>query len=77
MLQLTRRLFRIPRTVGTFTTAATRRNAKASNDPPSNLSEGEQNIYTKLSAKFMPTQLQVQDVSGACWLFSLFRGSFW
>ena len=64
MLQFTRRLFRIPRAVGTFTTAATQRNAYASNTPSSNLSEGEQNIYDKLSAKFAPSQVQVQDISG-------------
>lgn len=65
MLQLTRRLFRIPRTVGTFTTAATQKNANASNGSPSNLSEGEQKIYDKLTAKFTPSYVQVQDVSGA------------
>ena len=76
MLPFTRQLFPTPRAVGTFTTAATRRNTKASNNPPSNLSEGEQNIYAKLTAKFTPSQLQVQDVSGVChWPFCLFRGS--
>jgi len=55
--------------VGTFTTAATQRNAKASDGPPSNLSEGEQNIYTKLTAKFTPSRVQVQDVSGGCGTF--------
>ena len=65
MLQLSRQLFRIPRTVGTFTTTAVQRNANASNGPPSNLSEGEQKIYDKLTAKFTPSYVQVQDVSGA------------
>ena len=69
MLQFTRRLFRIPRAVGTFTTASTQRNANASNGPPSNLSEGEQTIYDKLTAKFTPSQIQVQDVSGERWPF--------
>ena len=32
---------------------------------PRNLSEGEQNIYAKLTDKFQPTELAVQDVSGA------------
>jgi stress-induced morphogen len=64
MLQFTRRLFFIPRAVGTFTTAATQRNANASNGPPSNLSEEEQNIYDKLTAKFTASHIQVQDVSG-------------
>jgi hypothetical protein len=64
MLQFTRRLFPTPRAVGTFTTAATRRNVNISSTPSSDLSEGEQNIYAKLTAKFTPSQLQVQDVSG-------------
>ena len=72
MLSFTRRLFITPRAVGTFTTAATRRNVEASNGPPSNLSEGEQNIYAKLSEKFTPSQLEVQNVSGAHWYFRVF-----
>lgn len=67
MLQFTRRLFHLPRAVGTFTTATAQRNANASNGPPSNLSEGEQNIYDKLKTKFTPSYVQVQDVSGARW----------
>jgi hypothetical protein len=34
--------------------------------PPPPLDEGEQAIYDKLHAKFSPTKLQVQDISGAC-----------
>lgn len=76
MLSFTRRLFPVPRAVGAFATAATQRNAKASNGPPSNLSEGEQNIYAKLTAKFTPSEVQVQDVSGAHWpFFCLFHSS--
>ncbi|ESK93784.1 hypothetical protein Moror_1064 [Moniliophthora roreri MCA 2997] len=37
--------------------------------PPSDLSEGEQNIYAKLTERFTPSQLQVQDVSGGCGSF--------
>ncbi|KAJ8086342.1 hypothetical protein PM082_005165 [Marasmius tenuissimus] len=37
--------------------------------PPSGLSEGEQHIYSKLTEKFSPSQLQVQDVSGGCGSF--------
>ncbi|KAF9495733.1 bola-like protein [Pleurotus eryngii] len=33
------------------------------------LSEGEKLIHSKLSDKFKPTQLQVQDVSGGCGAF--------
>lgn len=31
---------------------------------PSGLNDGEKNIYNKLSEKFKPTELAVQDVSG-------------
>ncbi|KDQ64976.1 hypothetical protein JAAARDRAFT_28637 [Jaapia argillacea MUCL 33604] len=37
--------------------------------PPRDLSEGEQNIYSKLQEKFTPTELLVQDVSGGCGSF--------
>ncbi|KAG7097231.1 hypothetical protein E1B28_004602 [Marasmius oreades] len=36
---------------------------------PSALSDGEQSIYAKLTEKFSPSQLQVQDVSGGCGSF--------
>ncbi|TFK43255.1 bola protein [Crucibulum laeve] len=32
-------------------------------------SEGEQTIHAKLTAKFAPSQLQVQDISGGCGSF--------
>ena len=32
--------------------------------PPSGLSEGERTIFQKLTEKFSPAELQVQDVSG-------------
>jgi hypothetical protein len=32
--------------------------------PPANLSEGEKLIYDKLTDKFLPTELAVQDISG-------------
>ncbi|KAF9452142.1 bola-like protein [Macrolepiota fuliginosa MF-IS2] len=37
--------------------------------PPSDLSEGERDIYQKLTEKFSPTTLRVQDVSGGCGSF--------
>ncbi|KAL0580786.1 hypothetical protein V5O48_001251 [Marasmius crinis-equi] len=37
--------------------------------PASGLSEGEQHIHAKLTEKFSPSQLQVQDVSGGCGSF--------
>ncbi|KAK0468014.1 bola protein [Desarmillaria tabescens] len=60
MLSFTRRLFPAARHLRSLTTATT---------PPTDLSEGEQNIYSKLSQKFSPSQLQVQDVSGGCGTF--------
>ncbi|KAI0775420.1 bola protein, partial [Irpex lacteus] len=36
---------------------------------PSGLNDGEKNIYNKLSEKFKPTELAVQDVSGGCGSF--------
>ncbi|KAJ8588756.1 bola-like protein [Rhizopogon salebrosus TDB-379] len=33
---------------------------------PANLSEGENLIYKKLTDKFSPTELDVQDISGGC-----------
>ncbi|KDR83444.1 hypothetical protein GALMADRAFT_235591 [Galerina marginata CBS 339.88] len=64
-----RRLF--PATARSFSTTAQRRSApaaKASPSPPV-LSEGEQIIHDKLAAKFSPSQLLVQDVSGGCGTF--------
>lgn len=37
--------------------------------PPSGLTDGERTIYTKLTEKFDPAELQVQDVSGGCGTF--------
>ncbi|KAA1466004.1 bola-like protein [Dentipellis sp. KUC8613] len=37
--------------------------------PPRQLDEGEQNIFTKLSERFTPSELLVQDVSGGCGTF--------
>jgi len=34
--------------------------------PPSEQTPGEKTIHEKLTAKFSPTQLQVQDISGGC-----------
>ncbi|PBL02168.1 bola-like protein [Armillaria gallica] len=59
MLSITRRLFPAARHLRSLTTAV----------PPTDLSEGEQNIYSKLTQKFSPSQLQVQDVSGGCGTF--------
>ncbi|KAF8485347.1 bola-like protein [Russula ochroleuca] len=36
---------------------------------PSKLDEGEQAIYDKLSERFQPSELLVQDVSGGCGTF--------
>ncbi|KXN87966.1 hypothetical protein AN958_07976 [Leucoagaricus sp. SymC.cos] len=37
--------------------------------PPSDLSKGEREIYQKLSEKFAPTSLRIQDISGGCGSF--------
>ncbi|KZT74596.1 bola-like protein [Daedalea quercina L-15889] len=37
--------------------------------PPSGLSEGERTIFQKLTEKFSPAELEVQDVSGGCGTF--------
>ncbi|KAF6762798.1 bola protein [Ephemerocybe angulata] len=37
--------------------------------PPAGLPEREQTIWEKLNAKFSPSQLQVEDVSGGCGTF--------
>ncbi|KAF5363767.1 hypothetical protein D9756_000762 [Leucocoprinus leucothites] len=37
--------------------------------PPPDLSEGEREIYLKLTDKFSPTTLRVQDISGGCGSF--------
>ncbi|KAG1902973.1 bola-like protein [Suillus fuscotomentosus] len=34
--------------------------------PPANLTEGEKLIYDKLTDKFLPSELDVQDISGGC-----------
>ncbi|THV05442.1 bola-like protein [Dendrothele bispora CBS 962.96] len=36
---------------------------------PTDATEGERNIYQKLTEKFAPSHLQVQDVSGGCGTF--------
>ncbi|OBZ71783.1 putative bolA-like protein C4B3.11c [Grifola frondosa] len=37
--------------------------------PPPGLSEGERTIFNKLTEKFSPAELTVQDVSGGCGTF--------
>ena len=53
-----RRLAQIP-------SVAALRSRAYTQPPPSGLDEGEQNIYAKLTDRFQPTELAVQDVSGA------------
>uniref|UniRef100_A0A8H7Y1J3 Bola-like protein n=1 Tax=Psilocybe cubensis TaxID=181762 RepID=A0A8H7Y1J3_PSICU len=54
--------------LSTTATWSSATSATASTAPPG-LSEGEQVIHEKLTAKFAPSQLQVQDVSGGCGTF--------
>ncbi|KZT13155.1 bola-like protein [Laetiporus sulphureus 93-53] len=37
--------------------------------PPSGLSDGERTIYSKLTERFSPSELEVQDISGGCGTF--------
>ncbi|KAF9045962.1 bola-like protein [Hymenopellis radicata] len=60
MLPFTRRLFPVARQLRLYSTQPA---------AAVNLLEGEQNIIAKLTEKFSPTQLQVQDVSGGCGSF--------
>ncbi|ETW84476.1 hypothetical protein HETIRDRAFT_17930, partial [Heterobasidion irregulare TC 32-1] len=41
----------------------------AASSPPPNLDSGEQVIYHKLTERFKPSELLVQDVSGGCGSF--------
>ncbi|KAF8495145.1 bola-like protein [Russula emetica] len=43
--------------------------AAASSSAPPKLDEGEQAIFDKLSERFLPSELLVQDVSGGCGTF--------
>lgn len=58
MLAFTRRLLPLSRQLRSYSAAG------APNAAPA-LLDGEQNIHAKLMEKFAPSQLQVQDVSGA------------
>jgi hypothetical protein len=65
MLTISRRLFSGTNTRALSLTSIARNNTStASKKAPRTLSDGEKTIYDKLSAKFEPSQLQVQDVSG-------------
>ncbi|PPQ92352.1 hypothetical protein CVT25_008702 [Psilocybe cyanescens] len=57
------------RSISSTTTWRAAASANASSPPPPALSEGERVIHEKLTAKFAPSQLQVQDVSGGCGTF--------
>ena len=65
MLVLLRRLLPALAPARAFSVASNWRAASANSSPSSGLSEGEFAIHAKLTAKFGPSQLQVQDVSGA------------
>jgi len=69
MLVLPRRLLPALAPTRAFSVASNLRTASANSSPSSSLSEGELAIHAKLTAKFVPTQLQVQDVSGGCGSF--------
>ncbi|KAF8974676.1 bola protein [Flammula alnicola] len=69
MLSLTRRLLPAVQSARAFSVTSLSRNASASASKSVDLLEGEQLIYQKLTDKFEPSQLQVQDVSGGCGSF--------
>jgi len=54
-----------PRTAAAAHTQTVAAAAAASSSSPSKLDEGGQAIYDKLSERFQPSELLVQDVSGA------------
>ncbi|KAF8076078.1 bola protein [Lyophyllum atratum] len=70
MLSLTRRLLPSVRAtpLRTFTVSAARRTA-ADAPAPAPAHRGEELIVAKLTEKFAPSQLKVQDVSGGCGSF--------
>lgn len=63
MLTLVRRLVPAARNIRSFS-AATPRRADTQAPPEAEQLEGEQQIYAKLTERFAPSQLRVQDVSG-------------
>ncbi|PPR02482.1 hypothetical protein CVT24_002031 [Panaeolus cyanescens] len=63
MLAITRRLLPASLSTRSFYASAIRANLQA------DASKGEQAIYHKLTQKFSPTELRVQDVSGGCGTF--------
>lgn len=69
MLAFPRRLLPALAPIRAFSVASSWQAASAKPSPTSGLSEGELAIHDKLTAKFAPSQLQVQDVSGGCGSF--------
>ncbi|KAJ7591389.1 bola protein [Mycena floridula] len=63
MQSLARRMLRPSAQIRRFSTAPT------APEVPVSLSEGEQHIVNKLTERFSPSRLQVQDVSGGCGSF--------
>ncbi|KAF9057445.1 bola protein [Panaeolus papilionaceus] len=63
MFAITRRLLPSLHQSRAFSASALRANLQA------DASKGEKTIYDKLTAKFAPSELKVQDVSGGCGTF--------
>jgi BolA-like protein 3 len=63
MLAVTRRMFSTGLQARRFSTSVLISNTNVSSPPDA--TEGERNIYAKLTEKFSPSQLQVQDISGS------------
>ncbi|KAF5369757.1 hypothetical protein D9758_001337 [Tetrapyrgos nigripes] len=68
MLTATRRIFSTTLQARRFSASVLVSNANTSSSSP-DVTEGERNIHAKLTEKFAPSQLQVQDISGGCGSF--------
>lgn len=68
MLSVFPRFLRAPRN-NVSILSSLRRHTSSSPSSSADLSEGEKLIHEKLSKRFSPSQLQVQDVSGGCGAF--------
>ncbi|KAF8322266.1 bola-like protein [Clavulina sp. PMI_390] len=66
-IQLLRPLLRTTRRLQQSSTALRWHSSAASGE--ASVTEGEQNIINKLTQRFNPSKLQVQDVSGGCGTF--------
>ncbi|KAK7470957.1 hypothetical protein VKT23_002372 [Stygiomarasmius scandens] len=69
MLAITRRIFSTGLQSQTRRLSTSARLLNENSTTPTHATEGERNIYEKLTEKFTPSHLKVQDVSGGCGTF--------